>query len=172
MVRPKTWWTFPSWAITPNKTFFGLGQNKAHTFNISKYVGIRDDFQMKKWLYPDSNLNYHKIELLICNIESLESQILEAEIRWTTQSTGREVDFMQWKKFEDTQQAIKKIFKDSYIKVEKNVKNEKDEVPKSEWEKIEERAVFHHLGGNRFMLERRTIDEEGDGDIPTLNTNK
>ena len=97
---------------------------------------------------------------------------MEAEIRWTIQSDGRKVDFMQWSKFEDTQQAIKKIFKDSYIKVEQNVKNENDGVPKSEWEKIEERAVFHHLGANRFMLERRTIDEEGDGDIPTLNTNR
>ena len=162
--KPKTWWTLPSFSFSPAKTFFGLDQTKAHTITVPKFFKdlIMDDKIIREFLWPpgeedDNKTQTSKIELLVIDCNNVKTIICEAEIRHSYLDE-RTVVHMQWKKFEETQNAIQRCFKTEYDQVE------------SGGFAYPTRGVFHHLGANRFAIERRALDDENLEKIPTYLT--
>ena len=157
--KPKTWWTLPSFSFSPAKTFFGLGN--AHTITIPKFVieRIMDDKSIRSFLFPESSeedggSQFSKIELLVIDCNNDKAEICEAEIRHSYLKE-RTVVHLQWTKFKGTQNAIRRCFKSEYDQYNET----KSSLPG--------RGVVHHLGANRFAIERRIWDDEDIQKIPT-----
>jgi hypothetical protein len=163
--RPWTWWTVSSVSFTPAETFFGLDKQKAHTFVVAKGVDLMGNEELRKYLWPepeseDSSDTFRQttaIELIVIDTDGGWAEVCDAELRYS-HPQGRTVIHMQWKKFTQTQDAIRRCFKAAYTEVEKGNGAEPH------------RGVVHHLGGRRFAMERWSVAAEVDDDFPTRCT--
>ena len=160
MTRPSVWAVIPSLAITPGKTFFGLDKQKAHCFTIdSRLHRFFEDPFFADVLGLSEYRKQTDIIFLIgerpfpAKLRRIDQDRSMTRTRKPDELPHRTIYQFQWsrgmaKKSDDTIHAIREMFEYSYRQV------------LSGDNKHGERAVFHHIGDNVFLLRRSKDDED------------
>jgi hypothetical protein len=160
MTRPSVWAVIPSLAITPGKTFFGLDKQKAHCFTIdSRLHRFFEDPFFADVLGLSEYRKQTDIIFLIgerpfpAKLRRIDQDRSMTRTRKPDELPHRTIYQFQWsrgmaKKSDDTIHAIREMFEYSYRQV------------LSGNNKHGERAVFHHIGDNVFLLRRSKDDED------------
>ena len=142
MPKPKVWQTLPSFEIYPKLTFFGLDKSRAHCLTLHKDT-------------TEKYLNYfdlRKGQLQKNIIFIIEGEPFPASIRLARMNRSRvhklkpedlpkrQILQFEWKKYEQTQFAIRNNSREAYALIKSNQKNEKYKIK------------FNHLEDNVFLL--------------------
>ena len=159
MARPSVWAVIPSLAITPARTFFGLDKQKAHCFTIdSRLHRFFEDPFFADVLGLNEYRKQTDVVFLIgerpfpAKLRRIDQDRSMPRTRKPEELPHRTIYQFQWSrvmanKSDDTIHAIREMFEYSYGQV------------LSGNNKHGERALFHHIGDNVFLL-RRSNDKE------------
>lgn len=142
MPRSEVWDTLPSFRMWPKKTFFGLDQNKSYCFTLPKEVTER---LIRFFSLSEGSLQ-REINFLI------KDQVYPAEIRWVRINRSkpyrlkaeelpeRDVIQFQWRKFENTQYAMRENLQAAFDLILSDEDNDQYSV------------TFHHAGDFSFVI--------------------
>lgn len=130
--------------MVPNNTFFGIGKSKGHCFTIPK--------RTHPWIMKGQGLSLETKEVIVAlKIDNLH---YPARIRLIDQNRSKTQKYLpeelpkrivlnfNWKPYEETKDAIREYFEDSFKALSSGQKNSI------------EGARFTHIGGGAFRLEK------------------